>query len=73
MGLWLQSLGPVRFASLDAAALLSALLLHCTTRGSIPSGRPAVAVYFFTASFSQRGRHDARLECNAPMNTGPPR
>lgn len=46
MGLWLQSLGPLRIASLDAAVLLSALLLHCTTTGSIPAGRQAVADYF---------------------------
>ena len=46
MGLWLQSLGPLRLASLDASVLLSALLLHCTTTGSIPVGRQAVAVYF---------------------------
>ncbi len=46
MGLWLQSLGPVRIASLDASVLLSALLLHCTTTGIIPAGRLLVAVYF---------------------------
>ena len=57
MGLWLQSLGPVRIASLDAAALLSALLLHCTTTGSIPAGRLAVAVYFARRAF--------RSECGA--------
>ena len=61
MGLWLQSLGPVRIASLDAAVLLSALLLHCTTTDSIPAGRLAVAVYFARrALLHERARMSGR-------------
>lgn len=46
MGLWLQSLGPDRKTSLDAPEKLTALLLHCTTIGSIPGCARPVAYYF---------------------------